>query len=96
MQNKKSRKRQDILNRLSTLNERLYHAMLLKEQFLTVYKAKDQKTARMYLKEWIFAALKSKIPVFRRIGKQVFPEAPLHPQLFRLQYYHSYFRRHKQ
>ncbi len=72
MQNKKSRKRQDILNRLSILNERLYHAMLLKEQFLTVYKAKDQKTARMYLKEWIIAALKSKIPVFVELANKFF------------------------
>jgi len=72
MQNKKSRKRQDILNRLSILNERLYHAMLLKEQFLTVYKAKDQKTARMNLKEWIIAALKSKIPAFVELANKFF------------------------
>jgi transposase len=62
MQNKKSKRKQDILNRLSILNERLYHAMLLKEQFLTVYKANDRKTARLNLKKWIIAALKSKIP----------------------------------
>jgi hypothetical protein len=32
----------------------------------------------------------------RRIRKQVFPETPLHPQLFRLQYHNGYFRRHQQ
>jgi hypothetical protein len=32
----------------------------------------------------------------RRIGEQVFPETPLHPQLFRLQYHNGYFRRHQQ
>ena len=72
MQNKKSKRKQDILNRLSILNERLYHAMLLKEQFLTVYKAKDQKTARMNLKEWIIAALKSKILAFVELGNKFF------------------------
>ena len=72
MQNKKSKRKQDILNRLSILNERLYHAMLLKEQFLTVYKANDQKTARLNLKEWIIAALKSKIPAFVELGNKFF------------------------
>ena len=72
MQNKKSKRKQDILNRLSILNERLYHAMLLKEQFLTVYKARDQKTARMNLKEWIIAALKSKILAFVELGNKFF------------------------
>ena len=72
MQNKKSKRKQDILNRLSILNERLYHAMLLKEQFLTVYKANDQKTARLNLKEWIIAALKSKILAFVELGNKFF------------------------
>ena len=72
MQNKKSRRKQDILNKLSIINERLYHAMLLKEQFLTVYKAKDQKTTRMNLKEWIIAALKSKIPAFVELADKFF------------------------
>jgi len=72
MQNKKSKRKQDILNRLSILNERLYHAMLLKEQFLTVYKARDQKAARMNLKEWIIAALKSKILAFVELGNKFF------------------------
>ncbi|MGZ3581038.1 MAG: ISL3 family transposase [Syntrophales bacterium] len=72
MQNKTSKRKQDILNRLSILNERLYHAMLLKEQFLTVYKANDQKTARLNLKEWIIAALKSKIPAFVELGNKFF------------------------
>jgi transposase len=72
MQNKTSKRKEDILNRLSILNEHLYHAMLLKEQFLTVYKANDQKTARLNLKEWIIAALKSKIPAFVELGNKFF------------------------
>jgi transposase len=46
--------------------------MLLKEQFLTVYKANDQKTARLNLKEWIIAALKSKILAFVELGNKFF------------------------
>ena len=59
MQSKTSRRKQDILNKLATLNERLYRAMLLKEQFLAVYKTRDQKKARTNLKEWIIAALRN-------------------------------------
>lgn len=72
MQSKTSKRKQDILNKLAVLNERLYHAMLLKEQFLAVYKAKDQKTARTNLKEWIIAAMKSKIAPFVELGTKFF------------------------
>jgi transposase len=72
MQSKTSRRKQDILNKLATLNERLYRAMLLKEQFLAVYKTRDQKKARTNLKEWIIAALRSKITAFVEIGNKFF------------------------
>jgi transposase len=72
MQSRNSKRKQDILNKLAELNERLYHAMLLKEQFLAVYTAKDQKTARTNLKEWIMAALKSKISPFIELGNTFF------------------------
>ncbi|MFA4917069.1 MAG: ISL3 family transposase [Syntrophales bacterium] len=72
MQSKKSKRKQDVLNKLAVLNERLYHAMLLKEQFLSVYKAKDQKTARTNLKEWIIAAMKSKIAPFVELANKFF------------------------
>ncbi|MDO9586193.1 MAG: ISL3 family transposase [Syntrophales bacterium] len=72
MQSKKTKRKQDLLNKLSVLNERLYQAMLLKEQFLFIYKAEDQKTARINLKEWIVAALKSKIPAFVELGNKLF------------------------
>jgi len=62
----------DVLNKLAVLNERIYQAMLLKEQCLAVYKTKDQKTARTNLKEWIIAAMKSKISAFVELGNKFF------------------------
>jgi|WetSurMetagenome_2_1015567.scaffolds.fasta_scaffold271330_2 transposase len=43
-----------------------------KEQFLAVYKTKNQKTARTNLKEWIIAAMKSKISAFVELGSKFF------------------------
>lgn len=58
--------------KLAVLNERIYQAMLLKEQFLALYKTKDQETARTNLKEWIIAAMKSKISAFVELGNKFF------------------------
>ena len=70
MQNKVSSKKQNLLERLASLNERVYQAMLLKEQFLSIYT--DPQTARRNLKEWIIAAIKSKIPAFVELGYKFF------------------------
>ena len=72
MQNKVTHKKRDILDRLSRLNERVYQAMLLKEQFLSIYGAGDWKIAQINLKEWIIAAIKSKIPAFVDLGYKFF------------------------
>lgn len=72
MQSRKSERKQDLLHKLAVLNERLYQAMLLKEQFLAVYTARNQETARINLKEWIIAALKSHIPAFVELGEKFF------------------------
>ena len=72
MQSKTSKRKMDVLNKLAVLNERIYQAMLLKEQFLAVYKTKDQKTARTNLKGWIIAAMKSKISAFVELGTKFF------------------------
>ena len=37
MQNKVTHKKQDLLAKLANLNERVYQAMLLKEQFVSIY-----------------------------------------------------------
>ena len=70
MQNKVTNKKQDLLAKLARLNTRIYQAMLLKEQFLTIYT--NPKTARKNLKEWIIAAIKSKISVFPELGYKFF------------------------
>jgi transposase len=70
MQNKVTNKKQDLLEKLVSLNERVYQAMLLKEQFVSIYT--DPRTARRTLKEWIIAAIKSKIPAFVELGYKFF------------------------
>ncbi len=72
MQNKVTTKKQNILEKLSTLNEPVYHAMLLKEQFLSIYTSPDRKTAFINLRAWIVAALQSQIPSFIELGLKFF------------------------
>lgn len=72
MQNRVTDKKQNLLEKLSALNNRVYHAMLLKEQFLSVYSTKDRKIAFANLKEWIVAAIKSQIPPFVELGFKFF------------------------
>ena len=68
MQNKISNKKQNLLGKLASLNERVYQSLLLKEQFLSVYTAADRKTARRNLNDWIITAIESKIPAFVELG----------------------------
>jgi transposase len=70
MQNKVTNKKQNLLERLATLNERVYQAMLLKEQFVSIYT--DPQTAGNALKEWVIAAVKSNIPAFVELGHKFF------------------------
>jgi len=70
MQNKQSKRKQNLLEALADLNKRVYRAMLLKEQFLSIYT--DPKTAMKALREWIVAALKSNIPAFVELGDKFF------------------------
>lgn len=72
MQNKVTNKKRNLLEKLSTLNERVYHAMLLKEQFLSIYTAHDRREAFSNLKEWIVAAIKSKNSAFVELGFKFF------------------------
>jgi transposase len=72
MQNKNTNRKRDLLERLSTLNERVYKAMLLKEQFLSIYAAKNRKEAFSNLREWIVTAIKSQIPSFVDLGYKFF------------------------
>ena len=70
MQNKVTNKKQNLLERLATLNERVYQAMLLKEQFVSIYI--DPQTAGKALKEWVITAVKSNIPAFVELGWKFF------------------------
>ena len=70
MQNKLTNKKQDLLEKLANLNQRVYQAMLLKEQFISIYL--DPKTAMRALREWIIAAGKSNIPAFVELGYKFF------------------------
>jgi transposase len=70
MQNKTTSRKLDLLQKLESLNEHVYQAMLLKEQFVSIYK--DPKTAAKALREWIIAAIKSNIPAFVELGNKFF------------------------
>jgi len=48
MQNNLTGKKQSVLEKLAVLNEKVYKAMLLKEQFVSIYK--DSNTAQRSLK----------------------------------------------
>ena len=72
MQNKVTNKKLNLLEKLSTLNQSVYHAMLLKEQFLSIYSSQDRKSAFASLREWIVAAIKSKIPSLVELGLKFF------------------------
>jgi transposase len=72
MQNTVTDKKAMVLDKLSTLNEKVYRAMLLKEQFLTVYTAGDRKVAYTNLRAWIAAAIRSGISSFIELGCKFF------------------------
>jgi len=72
MQNKKSKQRENILDKLADLNERVFKSMLLKDQFLTIYASHDRATAQKNLRQWIVSAIRSEIPAFVELGYKFF------------------------
>ena len=72
MQNKVTSKKRNVLDKLASLNQRVYETMLVKEQFISIYTAGDRKTAQRNLKDWIVAAIKSKIPSHVELGYKFF------------------------
>ena len=72
MQNKVTNKQKDMLDKLSTLNERIYKAMLLKEQFLSLYISGNRRVAYANLRAWIGAAIRSGIVSFVELGYKFF------------------------
>jgi transposase len=84
LQNKVSSKQQNLLERLAGLNEPVYQAMLLKDQFLSIYQAPNWKTARINLRVWIGAAIRSQIPAFVELGFKFFRKRHFVLNYFRL------------
>lgn len=72
MQNKKSKRRENILDKLAGLNDRVFKSMLLKDQFVTIYASHDRATAQKNLREWIVSAIRSEIPAFVELGFKFF------------------------
>jgi hypothetical protein len=61
-----------ILDQLAELNDRVYRAMLLKEQFLEVYRADSRKAAQTGLRQWVHEAFASQIPAFIELALKFF------------------------
>jgi len=57
LRNKPSRKKTQVLKRLEQLNEPIYKAMLLKEQFATIYLLRNKKEAQPAQRAWIGESL---------------------------------------
>ena len=70
--NKPSRKKTEVLKRLEQLNEPVYKAMLLKEQFATIYEYREKKDAQPALRNWIVEALRSGLAPFRDLALKLF------------------------
>lgn len=70
--NKPSRKKTEVLKRLEQLNEPVYKAMLLKEQFATIYEYREKKDAQPALRIWIGEALRSGLAPFRDLALKLF------------------------
>jgi transposase len=72
MQNKQTKRRENLLQRLADLNDPIYKSMLLKEQFLAIYTSRNRASARKALRQWIIEAIASKIPAFVELGQKFF------------------------
>lgn len=72
LRNKPSRKKTQVLKRLEQLNEPVYKAMLLKEQFATIYELREKKDAQPALRAWIGEALRSGLAPFEELALKLF------------------------
>jgi transposase len=72
LRNKPSRKKTRVLKRLEELNEPVYKAMLLKEQFAAIYELRDKKEAQPALRTWIGEALRSGLQPFKEVALKLF------------------------
>jgi transposase len=72
MQGTPSKRQRNVIDRLAELNDSVYRAMLLKEQFLEIYRAGSRKGAQAGLRQWVREAFASKIPAFVELGLKFF------------------------
>jgi len=72
LRNKPSRKKTKMLKRLEELNEPVYKAMLLKEQFAAIYDFRKKKDAQPALRAWIGEALRSGLAPFMELALKLF------------------------
>jgi transposase len=61
----------DILNSLRRDRYRLWRAWELKEDLRDFYRVVQPDDARIYLKRWITSALRSRIPAFKNLARQI-------------------------
>ena len=72
MQGKSSKRQRNVLDKLAVLNEVIYRSMLLKEQFLEIYKSVSRLKAQIALRQWISVALRSNITPFEELAMKLF------------------------
>jgi transposase len=72
MQGRSSKRQRDVLEQLADLNDEVYRGMLLKEQFLEIYRADTRQVASAGLSGWITAAFRSGIPAFMELAEKFF------------------------
>lgn len=61
----------DLVNHMRRTSRRLWRAWELKEELRDLYRRVDPALARPYLKRWITAALRSRIPAFINLAHQI-------------------------
>lgn len=84
MQGQPSKRQRDVLKQLARLNDTVYRAMLLKEQFLEIYRSNSRQTAQAGLRQWIGAAFASEIPVFVELAQKFFRKRHFILNFFRM------------
>jgi transposase len=66
-----SQQHRDTINGLRRSRYRLFRAWELKEHLRDLYRRVPKEHARAYLKWWITSALRSRIPAFRNLARQM-------------------------
>jgi transposase len=70
-----TKKQSNMLERLCTINEPIYQAMLLKDSFMHVYDCANEEEATEHLRAWIEAALESPLEAFRKLAESIMEKA---------------------